>query len=99
MCSGGIDTKLHAIVVKQYKQKGLVIVQAVYLVIVDAYRVHDFWYKRVVATRYNMLGANPNLHNLPIYHEVEKVPGNIFVTDGLISVFKSSNIFPDYAFT
>ena len=45
-----------------------------------------------------MLGANPNLHNLPIYHEVEKVPGNIFVTDGLISVFKSSNIFPVYAF-
>ena len=32
------------------------------MVIVDAYRVHDFWYKRVVATRYNMLGANPNLH-------------------------------------
>lgn len=37
MCSGGIDTKLQTVVVKQYKQKGLVIVQAVYIVIVDAF--------------------------------------------------------------
>lgn len=45
-----------------------------------------------------MLGANPNLHSLPIYQEVEKVSGNVFATDGLVSVFKSSNIFPVYAF-
>ena len=40
-----------------------------------------------------MLGANPNLHKLPIYQEVEKVSGNVFVTDDLVSVSKSSNIF------
>ena len=29
---------------------------------------------------------------------VEKVSGNVFVTDDLVSVSKSSNIFPVYAF-
>ena len=38
------------------------------------------------------------LHKLPIYQEVEKVSGNVFVTDDLVSVSKSSNIFLAYVF-
>ena len=44
-----------------------------------------------------MLGANPNLHNLPIYQEVEKVSGNV-ILDSSSAVYLGSIAIPVYAF-
>ena len=42
-----------------------------------------------------LLGANPNLHNLPIYQEVEKDSGNV-ILDSSSVVYLESIAIPAY---